>query len=214
MVVPNAPEHRRPPADRRFPKALASGDRGVEGNARLTSATAVVLLVLLAAEGLTIVRIGPLLTPHVFIGMVLVPPIVLKVASTSYRFVKYYFGAIAYRSKGPPPLILRLLGPLLVLLTATVIVSGIVLLFVHHSLRSDVLLLHKVSFVLWFGAMTVHVLGHIVGTVRTAPRDFTARPIGRTVESIARQLTVVASVMLGLGLGFLVVGRVSRYLAG
>ncbi len=41
------------------------------GNARLTAANAAVLLVLLAAEGVTILRVRQLLSPHVFIGVVL-----------------------------------------------------------------------------------------------------------------------------------------------
>ncbi len=44
---------------------------GVAGNARLTGAVAVALLVLLAAEGVTIPFIGQLLGPHIFIGMLL-----------------------------------------------------------------------------------------------------------------------------------------------
>ena len=55
-------------------------------NARLTAANAAVLLVLLAAEGVTILRVRALLTPHVFIGVVLIPPVLLKMASTSWRF--------------------------------------------------------------------------------------------------------------------------------
>ena len=43
-----------------------------EGNARMTGLTAAVLLVLLAAEGLTVLQVHALLTPHVVIGMVLV----------------------------------------------------------------------------------------------------------------------------------------------
>src|SRR5579863_2660040 len=70
-----------------------SSDEGVESNARLTAATAAVLLVLLAAEGVTILRIHALLTPHVVIGMLLVPPILLKIGSTGWRFVRYYRGA-------------------------------------------------------------------------------------------------------------------------
>src|SRR6516162_11181634 len=83
---------------------------GVEANARLTGSTAAVLLVLLAAEGVTVLSVHSLLTPHVFIGMLLVPPVLLKVGSTGWRFVRYYRGSGAYRRKGPPPLLLRLLG--------------------------------------------------------------------------------------------------------
>ena len=52
-----------------------------------------VLLVLLAAEGVTILRVHQLLSPHVFIGVVLIPPVLLKVASTTRRFARYYAGA-------------------------------------------------------------------------------------------------------------------------
>lgn len=76
---------------------------GVEANARLTGSTAAVLFVLLAAEGVTILRVRPLLSWHVFIGMLLVPPVALKIGTTSYRFVRYYRGSPAYRRKGPPP---------------------------------------------------------------------------------------------------------------
>ena len=68
---------------------------GTEGNEILTSATAVVLTGLLAAEGFTIVRMGGLVSAHMFIGMVLIPPVLLKLASTGYRFVRYYTGSLA-----------------------------------------------------------------------------------------------------------------------
>ncbi len=47
---------------------------GIEGNEILTSAAAVLLTVLLLAEGVTILRIGGLVSAHMFIGMVLIPP--------------------------------------------------------------------------------------------------------------------------------------------
>ena len=149
--------------------------RASSRTARLTASTAAVLLVLLAAEGLTILSIHSLLSPHVFIGMVLVPPVLLKFGSTSWRFVRYYRGAPAYRHKGPPPMVLRLLGPFVVALTVVVLASGIALLFVPRSLRQSTLFLHKASFVLWFGAMAIHVIGHILETTRLAPRDWVRR---------------------------------------
>ncbi|MGH3264288.1 MAG: DedA family protein, partial [Trebonia sp.] len=56
---------------------------GVEANGRLTAMLGALLLVLLAAEGVTILRIGSLATLHVVIGMVLVPVVVLKIGSTT-----------------------------------------------------------------------------------------------------------------------------------
>jgi hypothetical protein len=70
---------------------------GTEGNEILTSATAVVLTLLLIAEGVTIVLIGDMLSAHLFIGMALIPPVLLKLGSTGYRFARYYTGARIYR---------------------------------------------------------------------------------------------------------------------
>jgi hypothetical protein len=100
-------------------------DAGVAGNARLTAANAAVLLVLLAAEGVTILRVHQLLSPHVFIGVVLIPPVLLKVASTTWRFARYYTGVPAYRRKGAPPVLLRMLGPIVVILTLVLLFSGV-----------------------------------------------------------------------------------------
>ena len=51
---------------------------GVAGNARLTAIVAVALLALLAAEGVTIPFIGKWLGPHMFIGLLLVPPVAIS----------------------------------------------------------------------------------------------------------------------------------------
>ena len=150
-------------------------ESGVAGNARLTAANAAVLLVLLAVEGVTVLQVRQLLTPHVFIGMVLIPPVLVKVASTTWRFARYYRGAPAYKRKGPPPLVLRLLGPVVVVLTVVLLASGVGLMLVSQSWLPLLLKVHKASFVLWFGAMTIHVLGHLGEVFRLAPRDWLRR---------------------------------------
>ena len=185
----------------------------VEGNARLTSGTAVVLLVLLAAEGVTILRIRGLISAHVFIGMLLVPPVLVKTCSTVYRFARYYRGAAEFREKGPPPILLRMLGPFVVLLTFAVLATGIALVFVGPSLRSQALFLHKASFLLWLAAMTVHVLGHLLETARVAPRDWMHRTRRSVTGAGLRQWTIAASLVVGLLLGLLVLGRVAPWQA-
>src|SRR4051794_4795098 len=90
---------------------------GTEGNEILTSSVAAILTVLLIAEGITILWIGGLLTVHMFIGLVLIPPTLLKLGSTGYRFSRYYLRAKRYRDKGPPALPMRLLAPILVAMT-------------------------------------------------------------------------------------------------
>lgn len=184
----------------------------VEANSRLTGMTAVVLLVLFAAEGLTLLRITSLLTPHVIIGMLLVPPILVKMGSTGWRFAKYYLGSPEYRRKGPPPPLLRLLGPFLVVLTVVLMVSGIALLLAPVSTRSGLLTLHKASFVLWFIAMAVHVLGHIIDTARLAPRDFYWRTRHQVRGAGRRQWLLVGALGLGLVLAVAVAPKVGPWL--
>ena len=66
-----------------------NGRIGVQANARLTGQTAAILIVLLGIEGMTLVSIRRLITLHVFVGMLLVPPVLLKMCTTGWRFVKY-----------------------------------------------------------------------------------------------------------------------------
>jgi hypothetical protein len=185
--------------------------KGVEANARLTAMTAALLLVLLAAEGVTILRIGQLLSWHAFIGLLLVPPIALKIGSTGYRFVRYYSGAPAYRRKGPPLLVLRVLGPLLIFLTVCVFASGIALLFTGPSMRSGLLTVHRISFFLWFAVMVVHVLGHLVETGRLVPKDFFTRTRRQVQGANTRLLLIGLTVGLGVILAFSLYGRVDHF---
>lgn len=194
-------------------RAERRAEKGVESNGRLTASTAVVLLVLFAAEGFTVLSVRRLLTLHVFIGMLLVPPVLLKIGSTSWRFVRYYLGSPAYRRKGPPPPLLRLLGPFVVVCTLVVLASGVALLVVVPGLRQQMLFLHKASFVLWFGAMAVHVLGHLLDTARLAPRDWLRRTRKHVSGASLRQWTIVTSVALGVPLGVLLIGRVGPWLS-
>lgn len=184
-----------------------------EGNARLTASTAAVLFVLLAAEGVTILQVRRLITPHVFIGMLLVPPILLKMGSTIWKFARYYSGSPAYRRKGPPLLVLRVLGPFVVVLTLTVVASGIALLLAPLSSRSTLLLVHKASFILWLGVMTLHVLGHLVDTASLAPRDWLHHTRRQVDGAGARQWAISASIVLGLILAVVVVPRVGPWIA-
>jgi len=144
---------------------------GVAGNARLTGAAAAALLVLLAAEGATIPFIGELLGPHIFIGMLLIPPVLLKLGSTGYRFARYYTGSPTYVSKGPPHAALRLLAPGVVLTTLALFATGVALL-VAGPPSNTLLFAHKLSFIAWVALMTIHVLGHLLEVPALAVADW------------------------------------------
>jgi hypothetical protein len=134
---------------------------GTDGNELLTTQTGVLLIVLLAVLGVTILRIGQLLWLHLFLGLLLLGPVALKLASTGYRFVAYYTSNPRYRSKGPPLPYLRLLAPAVVLTTVVVFASGVALLLLGPSSRSSLLLVHKASFFAWLAVTALHVLGHL-----------------------------------------------------
>src|SRR5947209_9909386 len=69
---------------------------GTAGNAQLTALVATVLVVLVAIEGATLLNLSALLTVHAFVGMLLIPVIALKLASTGWRMLRYYRRAEAY----------------------------------------------------------------------------------------------------------------------
>ena len=171
---------------------------GVEGNARLTSAAAAIIFLVLAAEGVTILRIGRLLDVHVFIGLLLIPIVLVKISSTTWRFARYYRGDPEYRRKGPPALFLRLLGPLLIALTLVVLASGVALIELPASLRQPLSLIHKASFIVWIAVMALHVLGHLGETLRLAPRDWLLRTRRQVSGASSRQWILVWSLALGL----------------
>ncbi len=132
-----------------------------DSNEQLTAATAAVLLVLLAIEGVTIVFLRPLLPVHLFVGMLLIPPVALKLASTGWRFARYYTGSAPYVEKGPPRLLLRLLAPVLVASTIALLATGVALLVDGRAHSGWVLPLHKASFVVWFAVTGVHVVTYV-----------------------------------------------------
>lgn len=170
---------------------------GVEGNHRLTSSTGLVLAMLLLAEGFTILDVRGYITLHTVLGLVLFGPLALKCATTMYRFARYYTGRSEYVRRGPPPMLLRLMGAPLILSSFAVLGTGVALLVTHD--RSDTwLTLHQASFIIWVVLAGVHFLWHLLEGMRGAARDLRRGPAtrGRGVRLVA----LVASLVVGGGL--------------
>jgi hypothetical protein len=169
-----------------------------EGNERLTAMSGAVLLVLFAVEGATILSLRRLLTLHFLVGMLLLGPVALKIASTVYRFARYYAGADAYVRKGPPAPLLRLLGPVVIVTSLTVLGTGVALAFAGPH-QGQWLFLHKASFVLWFAVMAVHVLAYAPRLPRLLVTRPTVRAGGHVLAGTrARWLLLGASLAVGL----------------
>lgn len=144
---------------------------GVDGNERLTAEAGALLFVLLAALGLTIPAVRQLIYEHVFLGMLLIPPVLLKLGATGYRFARYYTRNPAYRRAGPPTPLLRAIAPLVVASTVAVFGTGVMLLVLGPSAgvwRG----LHKVAFAAWFVVTSVHVLAYMWRVPRLAAPDW------------------------------------------
>lgn len=186
---------------------------GPDGNEQLTAATGVVLVILLAVLGVTIVRIGQLTWLHLFLGLVLIGPVGLKMATTGYRFVRYYTRNPAYLRKGPPETWLRLLAPAVVVTTIGVFASGVLLLIDGPADRGSLVLIHKVSFILWGVVTGLHVLGHLPGmpaALRASSLDGTSIS-GRQAGGIGRGLALVGVIVGGLVLAIVLIPDFSAW---
>jgi hypothetical protein len=186
---------------------------GAEGNERLTAWTGAALLIGLAGEGLTILLgVGGYLTWHMVIGFGLLVPVGLKIASTVYRFARYYTNSPAYVRKGPPRPLLRILGPFLVLNTLFVLLSGIAIMFAggyRHQLGE----LHKLSFFSWFALTTIHLLAY----VWRVPGLMLADLLGRGTspgDAVRRILLVGGSGLAGIAVAAAVLPWVRSWVAG
>jgi hypothetical protein len=183
----------------------------VEANAQLTGVTGALLFVALAVEGVTILRVHDLLRPHMFLGMVIGALVCLKLGSTGYRFARYYSGDPAYVRRGAPHPILRLIGPFVALTSVAVVATGIVLGLGGRSARDPWLTLHKASFIVWFGLMTVHVLGHLRETASLSARELAVEPAAAAPGRGARLALVAVTVALGVAGGLVALDWASTW---
>ena len=145
------------------------------GNERLTAIVGIVLLVLTVVEFATIVfGVHRFMSLHVFVGFVLIPPIVLKLASTGWRFARYYTGTRAYVVRGPPLLPMRLLAPFLVAVTIVLFASGVAMGVLHGQALSLARRLHGPASVLWLVLVGLHVLVYLQRALARSADDATA----------------------------------------
>jgi len=206
-VIAQGPERaaRRVRGGRARGTALTGG--GTDGNEQLTTVTGAILIVLLAVIGFTIPQLGQFVSVHLFVGMLLIGPVLLKMVSTGYRFVRYYSGNVAYRRKGPPELVLRAIGPIVVLSTVAVFATGVVLLILGPSHRDPWVELHKLTFIVWVVFMSLHVLMHLpaVGRALGIGRAGREQLAGAAPGAAGRWIAISGAVVAGLILALVLI---------
>jgi hypothetical protein len=92
-----------------------------------------------------------------------------------------------------------------------VLASGVALLFFNGSWQQRMLTVHKASFILWFAAMTVHVVAHIVETVQLGPRDWLPRQTRSLPMAAARRWMLGATVLAGALFGAWGLGHIGGW---
>jgi hypothetical protein len=176
---------------------------GVVGNERLTALAGAVLLVLILVELVSTANLHALLPIHIFVGVLLAGPLVVKLGSTGYRFLRYYTRAPAYVRSGPPHLPLRVLAPLLLVTTLAVVGSGIGLVVTGPAQSGLLRPLHSLSVLIWLPLIAIHVGAYLWRTLRWVADDWRKHP---AEQAPGRGLR------LGMNLGALLAGTVAALL--
>jgi hypothetical protein len=199
----------------RAPATAAQRPRtgGSRGNEVLTSINAVAVVALIALQLATLLALDSLIRVHLFVGVVLLGPIALKLASTGYRFVRYYTGASDYREQGPPPTVLRVIAPVFVLATIGVFGSGVAMLLDGESTggRLD---LHVTSVWVWLICLGVHIAFNVREVVRNVRGEWFSRARLRIAGAELRAGLVIASLLGGALVAIAMLSKITGFESG
>jgi hypothetical protein len=194
---------------RHRPDPVVGRTAGPAGNAQLTAWTGLLLLALAAVELVTLIDVHGLLSWHVVVGVLLAAVAALKIATTGWRFLRYYAGHRPYEQAGPPPSLLRILGPLVVLSTVGVLASGLWLvavgpgsgrrtLFTVLGQRLDLVSIHQALFIVFAVAAGLHLLARLVPAVVLATER--GRQGGGHLRGRAARVAVLLATLVAGGL--------------
>jgi hypothetical protein len=182
---------------------LGKGERreNPAGNERLTAAVGLLLLAPILVEVVTVLLgVHTFMSVHVFVGLALIPPVLLKLGSTGWRFVRYYTGSRPYVAEGPPQIAMRLLAPLFVAATVVLFGSGVAMGLVHGEALSIARRLHGPASVTWLLLLGLHVLVYFRRALKRTAED--AGPVRRSrapgAGARARAYALAAAVVSGL----------------
>ncbi len=196
---------------------------GPAGNAQLTAWTGLMLLALFMVEVGTVVDLGRFLNWHIVVGMLLVPLALLKTTSTGWRIVSYYTHRIPYRTAGPPPMMLRLLGPLVILVTLAVLGSGIALIALGPldsrsgfltivGYHLDAVGVHKATVVAWAAVIAVHTVARLIPALRIISAPWVAK--NHIPGGLPRLIILIATLLVACIAAAFVYGQAGPWMSG
>jgi hypothetical protein len=167
------------------------------GNERLTAAVGLLVVVPVLVEiASVLLGVHTFMSLHVFVGLALIPAVLLKLASTGWRFARYYTRSHPYVELGPPQIAMRLLAPLFVAATVVLFGSGVGMGFLHGHTLEIARRLHGPASVIWLLLLGLHVLVYLGRAARRAAED--ALPARRrTVRGAAARAGALAIAVIG-----------------
>jgi hypothetical protein len=172
----------------------------VFGNRALTAWTGLLLL-----PGLTVVALSGLVFGnywqlHYVAGLSLVPLLVVKLGSTTYRAFSYYMRRAIYRAAGAPEWMGRLLAPALILSTIVAMASGI-WMWAQQSEAQPWAKLHVLSVLAMGACVGLHMLLRTPISLQTVARD--------GVEGLARNGSRIRIALVGIALAIGIIGGIA-----
>ncbi|UNO47790.1 hypothetical protein [Alicyclobacillus acidoterrestris] len=167
-------------------------------NERLTALAGAVLFILIVTELVITANLHTLISVHIFVGILLSGPLVVKMFSTGYRFFRFYTNSPTFVRKGPPNIWLRILAPFLVFITILVFISGWGLAVAGPTHMGLFLKIHAASVALWLPLLAVHVYAYLRKVPRLIASDWTSQPAERVSGHLSRLWTNMAAILVGI----------------
>jgi hypothetical protein len=172
-----------------------------DGNARLTAVVGAFLLAPVAVEVATILLgVHSFMSWHVFFGLALIPVVLLKLASTGWRFARYYTRSPVYVEHGAPQLAMRLLAPIFVAATVVLFASGIAMGLLHGHALAVARRLHGPASVVWLVLFGLHALVYLREALTGSRRELLGtrpRVVGRRARGWVLAAAAVSGVVVG-----------------
>jgi hypothetical protein len=134
-----------------------AADMRVFGNRALTLWAGLLLLPGLAVVALSGLVFGNYWQLHYIAGLSLIPLLLVKLGSTTYRALSYYTRRAMYRAAGAPEWVGRLLAPALIVSTIVAMATGI-WMWSQHSEAQPWAKLHVLSVLAMGACVGLHVL--------------------------------------------------------
>lgn len=172
------------------------------GNERLTAAVGLLVIAPVLVEVVTVLLgVHTFMSVHVFVGLAVIPAVLLKLGSTGWRFVRYYTRSRDYVALGPPQIAMRLLAPLFVAATVVLFGSGVAMGLLHGSALVIARNLHGPASVVWLILLGVHVLIYLRRALTQAAEDVEPSTRSAVRGTASRVGALAAVVVCGFVLG-------------